>query len=251
MTSMAHLDYDVLADLAEGLLDEEFAGSVQAHLADCAECRARSEDLFSVSELLAAAPMPMMPPDLAMRLDKLVMAEAERGSVSDLATRRRMRSVRFMSVAAAVLVVTGGGLAGRSLLTSENSKDTAASIQAPESAADSGSAPSSLSRSRLTVQSVESKTDYRKATLASQVTQQIQSGESRTLSVKPSKQLIDCVNLVSGGSRTLLVDQAQYEGQPATIIVVSPGTGSNEIWVVGPKCSANDRDEKLHQQIPA
>ncbi|MEO5875431.1 MAG: hypothetical protein ABIS86_05920, partial [Streptosporangiaceae bacterium] len=95
---MAHLDYDVLADLAEGLLDEEFAGSVRAHLADCAPCLARSEDLMSVSELLAAAPMPMMPPDLALRLDQLVLAEAGKGSVTELAARRRMRSVRLISV---------------------------------------------------------------------------------------------------------------------------------------------------------
>jgi anti-sigma factor RsiW len=248
---MAHLDYDVLADLAEGLLDDEFAGSVQAHLADCAECRARSEDLVSVSELLAAAPMPMMPPDLALRLDKLVLAEAEKGSVSDLAARRRMRSVRFMSVAAAVLVVTGGGLAGHALLTSETQKNSAAVVQAPVQEKAAGQSDSALNRSQLSVHSVESKTDYRKATLAGQVTEQIQAGDSRSMSVAPSAQLIGCVQLVSGGSRTLLVDQAQYEGQPATIIVVSPGSGPNVIWVVGPKCSANDRDEKMHQQIPA
>lgn len=250
MTSMAHLDYDVLADLAEGLLDDEFAGSVQAHLAECAECRARSEDLVSVSELLAAAPMPMMPPDLALRLDKLVLAEAEKGSVSDLAARRRMRSVRFMSVAAAVLVVGGGGLAGHALLTSDTSKNSTATVQAPvrpEAAA--GQSDSALAQ--LSVRSVKSKTDYRQATLAGQVTEQIQAGDSRSMNVTPSAQLIGCVKLVSGGSRTLLVDQARYEGQPATIIVVSPGSGSNVIWVVGTKCSTSDRDEIMHQQIPA
>jgi hypothetical protein len=249
---MAHLDYDVLADLAEGLLDDEFAGSVQAHLAECAECRARSEDLVSVSELLAAAPMPMMPPDLALRLDKLVLAEAEKGSVSDLAARRRMRSVRFMSVAAAVLVVGSGGLAGHALLTSDTSKNSTAAVQAPvrpEAAA--GQPDSSFDGAQLSVRSVKSKTDYRPATLAGQVTEQIQAGDSRSMSVTPSAQLIGCVKLVSGGSRTLLVDQAEYEGQAATIIVVSPGAEPNVVWVVGPKCSANDRDEIMHQQIPA
>jgi len=247
---MAHLDYDVLADLAEGLLDDEFAATVRAHLADCAECRARSEDLMSVSELLAAAPMPMMPPELAMRLDQLVMAEAQSGSVSDLAARRRMRSVRFMSVAAAVLVVAGGGVAGRALLTSENAPNTTAAVRAPEAAAGDQAAPNSA-RVPLAVHSVESKTDYRQATLAVQVTEQIQRGEGGRMSVTPSARLLDCVSLVSNGSPTLLVDQAKYEGRPATIIVVSPGTGANVIWVVGPQCSGTDRDELLHQQIPA
>ncbi|MEO5874009.1 MAG: hypothetical protein ABIS86_10220, partial [Streptosporangiaceae bacterium] len=146
-----------------------------------------------------------------------------------------------------VLVVTGGGLAGQALLTSDTSpSSTNAAVRAPEGAADSSTLSSPLS-----VHSVESRTDYRRATLRAQVTEQIQAGDSRSMNVMLSTRLLDCVKLVSAGSRTLLVDQAQYEGSPATIIVVSPGIGSNEIWVVGPKCSATDRDEKLHQQIPA
>jgi hypothetical protein len=161
-----------------------------------------------------------------------------------------MRSVRFMSVAAAVLVVGGGALAGQSLLTSESSKDTTAAVRAPETAVEQRN-DSLSSAAQLSVRSVKSRTDYRRATLAGQVTEQIQAGDSRKMSVTPSSRLVGCVNLVSGGSPTLLVDQAKYEGQPATIIVVSPGTGPNVIWVVGPKCSADDRDEMTHQQIPA
>ncbi|MDX6433579.1 MAG: hypothetical protein QOE54_5945, partial [Streptosporangiaceae bacterium] len=57
----AHLDYETLADLAEGLLDDEQAASANDHLVDCDECQSRSADLADESQLLADAPVPPLP----------------------------------------------------------------------------------------------------------------------------------------------------------------------------------------------
>jgi hypothetical protein len=64
----AHLDHRALADLAEGLLDDDHAASANAHLDDCAECRERSAEVADVSRILADIPVPPMPADLAARI---------------------------------------------------------------------------------------------------------------------------------------------------------------------------------------
>jgi len=48
----------------------------------------------------------------------------------------------------------------------------------------------------------------------------------------------------------LLVEEAKYDGKPATIIVTA-ATGNHraEVWAVGPSCTATHPDVLAHQSL--
>ncbi|MFC5823204.1 anti-sigma factor family protein [Nonomuraea insulae] len=77
MTGDTHYDLEILAELAEGLLDVGMARQVREHLAVCDPCGERLADLAAVREVLAATPTPAMPMGVALRIDKALAAEAE------------------------------------------------------------------------------------------------------------------------------------------------------------------------------
>ncbi|MEU8321244.1 zf-HC2 domain-containing protein [Nonomuraea sp. NPDC048881] len=83
MTGDTHYDLEVLAELAEDLLDAATARRVREHLAVCDPCGELLADLAAVREVLAATPTPAMPMGVALRIDKALAAEAEsrRGGV--------------------------------------------------------------------------------------------------------------------------------------------------------------------------
>ncbi|MFI6297837.1 anti-sigma factor family protein [Nonomuraea sp. NPDC050790] len=81
MTGDTHYDLEILAELAEGLLDVGTARQVREHLAVCTPCGALLADLAAVREVLAATPTPAMPMGVALRIDKALAAEATRGGV--------------------------------------------------------------------------------------------------------------------------------------------------------------------------
>ncbi|MFI7634119.1 anti-sigma factor family protein [Nonomuraea sp. NPDC049400] len=83
MTGDTHYDLDILAELAEDLLDVDTARQVRGHLAVCDPCGELLADLAAVREVLAATPTPAMPMGVALRIDKALAAEAEsrRGGV--------------------------------------------------------------------------------------------------------------------------------------------------------------------------
>lgn len=137
----AHLDYDVLADLAEGLLEDDEAASVNAHLDTCADCRELSADLADVSRILAEAPVPSMPAELAERIDTAIAAESmHTATVVSLEQRRGRRHWRILSAAAAAVIVVGGGATvGKIALDGANGTDGAAQHPAQDRA--SGEAP--------------------------------------------------------------------------------------------------------------
>lgn len=76
MTGDTHYDLEILAELAEGLLDAGTARQVREHLAVCTPCGALLADLAAVREVLAATPTPAMPMGVALRIDKALAAEA-------------------------------------------------------------------------------------------------------------------------------------------------------------------------------
>ncbi|MEV6979867.1 zf-HC2 domain-containing protein [Sphaerisporangium sp. NPDC051017] len=77
MTGDTHYDLEVLAELAEGLLDVATAARVREHLAICDPCGESLAELAAVREVLAAMPVPAMPMGVALRIDKALAAEAE------------------------------------------------------------------------------------------------------------------------------------------------------------------------------
>ncbi|WP_405087739.1 anti-sigma factor family protein [Microbispora sp. NBC_01389] len=76
MTGDTHYDLEILAELAEGLLDETTARLVREHLAVCDPCGERLADLAAVREVLAAVPVPAMPLGVAKRIDQALAAAA-------------------------------------------------------------------------------------------------------------------------------------------------------------------------------
>jgi hypothetical protein len=78
VTGDTHYDLEILAELAEGLLDAATARQVREHLAVCDPCGELLADLAAVREVLAATPTPAMPMGVALRIDKALAAEAGR-----------------------------------------------------------------------------------------------------------------------------------------------------------------------------
>lgn len=72
MTYLEHVSTEILADHAEGLLGESEAGRVEAHLAECEDCRATSLLLASIPEILAADEVGPMPAVYASRIDAAI-----------------------------------------------------------------------------------------------------------------------------------------------------------------------------------
>jgi len=251
----AHLDYDVLADLAEGLLENDQAASVNAHLDACAECRDRSADLADVSRILAEAPVPSMPAELAERIDTAIAAESlNNATVVSLEQRRGRRHWRILSAAAATVVVLGGGaMVGKIALDESSSGDHQSAAQSPvqdasegNNGAVKGAAPQAsgeqtmLSAPSYTV--AHSGTDYRTGNLGDQVNQVV--GRGKVLKSRggpPDQRLAGCVSGIAQGRPPALVDQATFEGRQATVIAVrGDKPGSWHVWVVGPECTSED-----------
>jgi hypothetical protein len=141
-----HCDADVLAEFREGLLGRRRSARIRAHLAGCSRCASLSSALAEVSALLASAPVPRVPDELAARLDGVLAAESAaraqagtpaaaagdaraapggHGAAHGAGRRRlgrprparaarpqrpwRATALRAASVTAAVLVIGGGG----------------------------------------------------------------------------------------------------------------------------------------------
>ncbi|WP_125618939.1 MULTISPECIES: anti-sigma factor family protein [Actinomadura] len=252
----AHVDYEVLADLAEGLLEDDQAASVNAHLETCADCRDRSADLADVSRILAEAPVPSMPAELAERIDTALAEESlNNATVVSLEQRRGRRHWRILSAAAATVVVLGGaGLVGGITLDEMNGDHGQASTPAHDPADASGeegasgapppgqgSSPGSQIMGGSAFSVVHSGTGYRAGTLTAQV-DGLAGRAGKLPAAPPGGRLADCVQGVTGGRAPDLVDQAEYEGRQATVIALrGEGTGGWNIWVVGPECSARNQ----------
>ncbi|WP_131736542.1 anti-sigma factor family protein [Actinomadura roseirufa] len=247
----AHLDYDILADLAEGLLEDDHAASVSAHLDTCAECRDRSADLADVSRILAEAPVPSMPAELAERIDTAIAAESlSTATVVSLERRRGRRHWRILSAAAATVVVLGGGaVVGKIALQDSSGGDHQGSTSPVQDGADRrgqarGVAPQATPHQSVmkspTYTVAHTGTDYRAGRLGPQIDHLLGKGqELRLQGGPPDQRLAGCVGGVTGGKPPVLVDQATFEGRQATVIAVrGDRPGRWTAWVVGPDCTA-------------
>lgn len=258
MTS-AHLDYETLAELAEGLLESHHAASADAHLADCAECRERSTEISEVSRLLAEASVPPMPAELATRIDAAIAAEMPPiAELTQMRSRWYSRRLQVLSAAAAATVLVGGGitvtqatLSGEQLAPSAVGSASRPSVQdrADHPAYGKGEVPS-LRAEGVPFAPVRTGTDYRRATLAAQIRTTVRRPAAPAGAGPGSATLRGCISRIGQDRRPVLVDLATFEGDAATLIVLAGSTPERlDAWLVGPGCSA-DRSEILeHTQL--
>jgi hypothetical protein len=259
---MTHPDTDVLAEFRAGLITGRRGAHVAGHLADCERCAALSDQLAEVSALLAAVPVPAMPPSVAHRLDTALAAEVTKNNYPERAgvharpeppTRRRpagnrgfrLVALRVLAPATAVLALaaTGYGLSrlggGPSGQTSSGSAAAPAAsitgVRAAPFSARQGVSPERIPQAGFAV--VSSSTDYMPATLGTQLKAELRRSPAPA-TVKPASAAITgCVRRLAGEARPLLLENARFLGRPAIVIVVSRSPGE-VAWVAAPGCSA-------------
>jgi hypothetical protein len=245
----AHLDYEALADFAEGILDEAEATSTEEHLAHCDGCRRRAAEVAEVTRLLARAPMPPMPAHLIDRLDAALAAEAAAYTPAP----RHYRRFQFVAAAAAAVVLVGGGAAAVRTALDHGDPGNAANSQPPAADRTHSVGPrESPIAPAMPFMVTRSGTSYTSARLGAQVAGVMAKpaqAEPGTLDATENA-LGPCVARVSGGKVPLLVDSATFDGQAATVIAL-PGadTGHADVWIVGGRCSASDSDVITHRQV--
>jgi hypothetical protein len=146
-----------------------------------------------------------------------------------------------------VIVVGGGATVGKIALDGAGGDHGTASnpaLDKPDhSGSEGGLAPNSTPAPAAAFEVFRSGTDYRAGTLGTQVDHLLSGGQKlRTASGAPSARLKGCVDGVTHGRTPALVDKAEYEGNPATVIAMrGDASGTWNIWVVGPDCSADDQ----------
>jgi hypothetical protein len=285
----SHVDADVLADYREGLLGERRSARIRSHLAGCEQCSSLNAGLAEVTALLAAAPTPPMPDHLVTRLENALAVEAaaqgentangvpapagrvgherrRRGHEARWGGWQRRGSLLGAAATIAVVLVLGGvyGLTHHSG-PSAGSPVSAGSADSNNARGSGGHSSASMSPFGLPAGSLhvtDSGTNYLPGTLAAQVKSLLagqQPGKSMNNNSSPaaaapnqvnSAQLRSCVTLVTGGVPPRVVDQARYQGRPATVIVQAAAGGKPpQVWVVGPGCSARQRDLIAHTEI--
>src|SRR5215470_6863482 len=169
-------------------------------------------------------------------------------------------SLRIATVAAAVVVLAGGGYAiarvvstgGQELSTSSSGAAASGNASRP-----SGSALAPEAGPRVPTEGlplVASGTTYRAGQLPDQVAAVLKRSpaQGHASGSPPAAagagaaafpHLVECVRHVAGGQRPRLVDVARYGSQPAAVIVVPvPGTATLRVSVVGPGCSGQGGD---------
>jgi hypothetical protein len=260
-----HLDPEVLAEFRAGLIAGRRAAALAAHLAGCDRCAALDTELTELSALLATVPPPTLPADVAKRLDLVLAAEVaeranypERAVVPPSPARRtdgrlsgwfagNRRFLRVLAPTAAV-VLAGVGY-GLSQIGGSPAPVSAASA-APRAFPAAGEGPAQNPHSlragtaeRAPFSVVASGTNYLPGTFSKQIEAALAAVHEPTpagVQTVP-RQLTACVLHVADGAKIALVQSARYQGQPATVIVVSRPSGDTA-WAVGSGCSATSED---------
>ena len=270
---MTHPESGALAEFREGLVTGRRRASIASHLEACDRCAGLSDQLGEIPVLLAAAPAPGMPDDVARRLDLVLAAEAAKRDSSERAVddspahrpatpgpRRRwdfrLVTQRILVPAAAVVVLAAGGFGLSRVIGSSPSSSAAAGSEAAPATGQPANGPAAAPseatsrsgahpaiESPLNFPVVNSGTNYLRATLARQLETELQR-QARSAAgpqVLASGSLKGCVQRVTQGTRpgTLaLVERARFQGQPAIVIVAVSG-GHDAAWVTAPGCSAS------------
>ena len=274
---MTHLDTDVLAEFRAGLITGRRGVKIAAHLAGCDRCTALDDKLAGVSALLASVPAPPMPDSVAQRLDTVLAAEVTRRNYAERARVHRpgesgahdrpaakrgfrLATWRVLVPAGAAMVLLAAGGYGLSLLaggpgsppsfsSAAGSLASASATEAPTSAGKAAShalppeaaplSPAPTAHSQL--KSGNHAVNVSAATLRQQVETELRLPRASRPMKATSAQVSGCVQRLAGTNPLELVQSAQFEGRPATIIVARTGQDYT-VWVAGPDCSATSSD---------
>jgi hypothetical protein len=277
---MSHPDTEVLAEFHAGLITGRRGARLSGHLADCERCTALGRQLADLSAVLATVPAPAMPQSVAHRLDTVLAAEVAkniyperpRGDGSPEAGSRhrrpgnrgfRLMALRVLAPVAVVLLAAAGYGLSRLASGPSSQGSAASSAGSPgpgvhaEAPAVGGTGPRGAAP--LPVQTAQqprakpqfmsphrfivwiSNTDYRHGTLRQQLEAELGASAPSLPAQAPDGKVMACVRLVTSDANPVYVERARFEGRPATIIVVSKGTGE-VAWVAGAGCSGTNPD---------
>lgn len=243
MTGDTHYDLEILAELAEGLLDAATALRVREHLAVCDPCGERLADLAAVREVLAATPSVHMPIGVAKRIDQALAAErstvdvldpppalgvvADDGTVVPARTSPRRRAARrwvMPATAAAAAAAVIGSVALSSMGGGGNGSSVA---QRPLIASSEPSAPVALAYA-LT----ESNFNYSNADLKEKLYQSLAPAPAALGDVERAE-AARCVSAVlkRTGHQPFAIDRAFYNGNEAMIMASWKNQSAGTVYV--------------------
>lgn len=276
---MTHLDSDVLAEFRAGLITGRRGARITAHLAGCEQCTSLDDQLARVSTLLASVPVPTLPDHVARRLDTALAAEVAAAEVAknndperaghhaagESAGPRRARgnrgfrllALRVLAPAAGV-VLLAAGVFGLTRLSGGSTSSSAAS-----------SAASGTARATAGAKSASGQVNAPARSSVPGAARQAQVGFSGVISFTHAgfRQQVErelttpapgqaapaqaraCVRNLTGHARLIRAERARYEGQPATLVVISTGSG-REALIAGETCSATTRDVLDRTSLP-
>jgi hypothetical protein len=194
-------------------------------------------------------------------------------------------ATRALATAGAIAVIGGGGYAiashaGGGPATSASSASGAANAAVPGATASQAiGAPVNFGHgdSARSIPTVTSTTDFMPSTLATQAAAALQaarvqgvhsgppvphqhglssdsSGTAARSFANPAglsgPTLAGCIGRFAPGHAVQLVEDAKFDGKPATIIITTAPSGkSAEVWVVGESCSASRSDLLDHLKV--
>jgi negative regulator of sigma E activity len=273
---------DQLADYAAGLLSEAEQATVDDALAQDDTAAHLYASLPHADDLvrgeLRALPAVTMPADIAARIDAALAAEerpagehpAEQVAATVIPLRRRRWLTASGAVAAGVAVLAGAAFGiGQLTRSSSSSSSTAASGSAPRTLDSRGNQPKADGGAdavpSLASSLVATGVDYRKASLASQVTALVTNKADRPytggtkgfgvpsgltqLAGTPGR-IEDCLRLL-GIAAPRRVDLAKYEGTPSVIVVSNADPGQLMVTVAGAECGNGGPDLTVRTTVSA
>lgn len=252
-----HLDPETIAEYQAGALGFWHVvrrRRIAAHLAGCPDCSALARQLTQVSEILAAAPRPAMPADVAERLTAVLATEpppsiprtAHGRSSRLLAASGGPRRPRLVPATAVLVVLVALGIGGYTLsqpsapsghpaTSNAASLPTSSAVNGRLTPDHVGTGHAATNGGQESYRVVASGTDYLRQSLRAQI---IQETKASPLSVAaPPGALAGCVARVGAGFAVTFVDLARYQGRKAWVMA-----SAGHAWVTGTSCSASRSD---------
>lgn len=231
---------------------------VAAHLAGCPDCAATARRLTAVTAVLASAPHPTMPANVAERLTEVLAAQSAPDTrvTTDGRSRRLLGTPgghrpRLVPVGAVVVLLAILGVGGYFLGQIHQPSGVTASSSAARESPQPGMNPSgngfqmkpehigaqesTAGTDQTGYRVVASGTNYLPATLGAQVSREM--GDTTLGGAAAPPALASCIAKLAAGPGVRFVDIARYRGLRAWVIA-----SSGRAWVTGTSCSASGTD---------